>query len=146
MATPQPHSNRHHYRVWLKLAIESGVLEKLPPSFQPDESQPSRDTEQFVRRLLSELRDPDASKRPLKEIIADAHQFRAWVGARRKDNLRQILVESRPEDRIVVFPPRRPTRALDRERPPRRTDRIEQPDANPRANPMWDDWVDHLNL
>jgi hypothetical protein len=146
MPKPPPSPNRHHFRVWIKWAIESGLLEKLPRSYEPDESQPARETDRFARQLLSELRDPDASKRPLKEIIADARQFRAWVEARRKDNLRQILVESRPEDRIVEFPPRRPRTAPSHERPPRGTERTEQPEANPRLNPMWDDWVDSFQM
>jgi hypothetical protein len=145
MPKPKPNPNRHHFRVWLKLAIESGMLERLPRSYKPDESQPSRETERYARQLLSELRDPDSSKRPLKEIIAEARQFRAWVEARRKDNLRQILVESRPEDRIIQMPPGRPRMAPNPERPPRRTERTEQPESNPRLDPMWDHWIDNLN-
>ena len=142
MPKPQPSPNRHHFRVWVKWVIESGTLEKLPRTYNPDESQPPRMTEHYARELLADLRDPDARKRPLKEIIADARQFRAWVESRRKDNLRLLLIDSRPEQRIVEIPPRRHRSAPHNERPPLRTARTEQPDANPRLNPMWDDWVD----
>ncbi len=31
MSNRDSNANRHHLRVWVKLAIESGLLEKVPP-------------------------------------------------------------------------------------------------------------------
>ena len=62
MPKPQPSPNRHHFRVWVKWVIESGTLEKLPRTYDPDESQPPRMTEHYAQELLADLRDPDARK------------------------------------------------------------------------------------
>ena len=107
MPKQQPGLNRHHFRIWIKMIIQSGLIDKLPPLYEADGFQNSQSTESFARQLLVELRDPDASKRTLQEIVADAQQFKHWVEARRKDGRRRMLVESRPEDRIIEMPPRR---------------------------------------
>jgi hypothetical protein len=142
MPKPEPGPNRHHYRVWLKWAIESGLIEKLPPLYDPDGIQNPQRTEAYARQLMAELRDPDSLKRPLKLIIADARQFKSWVEARRKDGLRIMLREGRPEERISI-PPRRQARAAgERENTTRHSQREEN---DPRLDPMWDKWLDSLN-
>ena len=142
MSKPIPGPNRHHFRIWIKTAIQSGLFDKLPPAYERDASQGPRDTETYARELLAELRDPDASRRTLKEIIADARQFKSWVEACRKDGRRRMLVESRPEDRIIEIPPGRTRATPTDERRVRRTDR---PDTNLRLHPLWDDWLDSFN-
>jgi hypothetical protein len=141
MPKPQPGPNRHYFRVWIKMAIQSGLVDKLPPLYEPDGSQSPQDTEAYARQLLVALRDPDASKRTLQGIMADARQFKQWVEAYRKDGRRRMLVESRPEDRIIEMTPRRPRTMPTDDSRPRRT---APPDTNPRLHPMWDDWIDRL--
>ena len=121
MPRPEPGPNRHHFRIWIKMAIQSGLIDKLPPLYEPQGLQNPLRTGEYARRLLVELRDPDASRRTLKEIIADARQFKSWVEARRKDGRLRMMVESRPEERIIEMPPRRPRPATDEERRPRRS-------------------------
>ena len=86
MPKTEPGPNRHHFRIWIKMAIQSGLIDRLPPLYEADDFQTPLKTEEFARQLLAELRDPDASRRTLKEIIARARQFKSWVEARRKDS------------------------------------------------------------
>jgi hypothetical protein len=144
MPKPQPGPNRHHFRIWIKTAIQSGLIDKLPPLYRPDGSQGPLRTEEYARRLLTDLRDPEGSSRPLKDIIADARQFKTWVESRRKDELKRSLMDSRPDDRIIEMPPGLARAERSDERRPRRTERSRQPDSNPKLHPMWDDWIDML--
>jgi hypothetical protein len=139
MPKPQPRVNRHHYRVWIKWAIESGLLEKLPPLYDLDGIPDPETTEEHARRLLAELRDPDASRRRLPEILADARRFKAWVEARRKDGLQAILRERRPDEPIFIPPRREPQGTTGREPRPFSARRV---DPDPRSDPMWDEWLD----
>jgi hypothetical protein len=146
MSKPESGPNRHHFRIWVKMAIQSGLIDRLPPLYEPDPFQVSVKTGEYARRLLAALKDPDSSGRTFKEIIADARRFRSWVESRRKDSRRRTLAEGRPEERVIDMPPGRP-----RERPvptvePRRqrTQRSDQPDLHPKLHPMWDDWIDRL--
>jgi hypothetical protein len=126
------------------MAVQSGLIDKVPPLYAPDESQNAQRTEAYARHLLTELQDPDASARTLKKIIVDARQFKSWVEARRKDGVRRALQDSRPEDRIIEMPPGRPRSTAPSERRPRRFERINPPDPSPSLHPMWDDWIDSL--
>ncbi len=38
MATPESNPSWGHWRVWLKGTVESGLLDRLPPRFDPDGS------------------------------------------------------------------------------------------------------------
>jgi len=126
--------------MWIKWALESGLLDKLPPLCNALGCETSQPTEQYARGLLAELRDPESSTRPLKQIIAAARQFRMWVEARQKHGIRMILAEMHPGNLGEWAPQRR--------RSPNPTDREVVPEAttgkphNPRRNPMWDDWLD----
>jgi hypothetical protein len=144
MPKPEAGPNRHHFRIWIKMALQSGLIDKLPPNYEPDGFQNALRTDQYARHLLAELRDPDASHRTLKEIIADARRFKSWVETRRKDARSRMLMDSRPEDRVIEMPPGRPRTAIDQERRPRRTQRMDRPDTNPKLHPMWDDCIDSL--
>jgi hypothetical protein len=139
---PESVPNRHHYRVWIKWAIESGLIEKLPPLCDANGVRGPQSTEAYARQLLAELRDPDSSHRRLNQILADARQFKVWVEARRKDNVRIILSEGRPEEPISIPPRRRSPVASDREP---RTRPAPQELIDARSDPMWDDWLDSLN-
>jgi len=135
MPKNEPVANRHHFRVWLKLAIETGLLEKLPPQYEPDDSQPPQPTDRYARQLLAELRDPDSGRRPLSQILADARRFRAWVDFRQKVIRRLILAEGAS----VVVPEGQPSTRAAPEKSPRQRD---PGGASPKSNPMWDDWLD----
>jgi hypothetical protein len=135
MAKNEPVANRHHYRVWLKLALETGVLEKLPPQYDPDDSQGSQPTELYARQLLAELRDTESSRRPLAQILADAERFRAWVDFRQKVTRRLILSEGAS----AVVPEEQPSTRPAQQNGPRQR---RPGSASPQSNPMWDDWLD----
>jgi hypothetical protein len=144
MPKPEAGPNRHHFRIWIKMALQSGLIDKLPPIYEPDGFQNALRTDQYARHLLAQLRDPDASHRTFKEIIADARRFNSWVETRRKDARSRMLMDSRPEYRRIEMPPGRPRAAPPNEDRPRRTPRMHQPDLNPKLHPMWDDWIDSL--
>jgi hypothetical protein len=135
MPKNEPAGNRHQLRVWLKLALETGLLEKLPPQYEPDDAQRPQPTDQYARQLLAELKDPDASKRPLREIVADTRRFRDWIDFRRKVNVRNILAEGT----VATVPERLPSFQQLAEDYRRRRD---QAAADAKSNPMWDDWLD----
>lgn len=131
--------NRHHVRVWIKWAIESGLLEKLPPVCDAEGCATPQPTDQYARKLLAELRDPDASRRPLKEIVADAQRFRRWVEARQKSCRQLILTELHPGNLGDWVPQRRSENIASTEE---RRQQIPRKPPNPRRNLMWDDWID----
>jgi hypothetical protein len=148
MPKPQSGPNRHQFRIWLKMVIRSGLIDMLPPRYELEGRDRPQDTEVYARRLMSELQDPDASGRPIKEIVADVRRFQSWVEAHRKADRRRALADRRPEDRIIALPPGRPEAPADRDGGPRpaspRTRRTSPPDTSPQLHPMWDDWIDSL--
>jgi hypothetical protein len=144
MPKPETSPNRHYFRIWIKMALQSGLIDRLPPVHEPAGAHGSLRTDEYARQLLAELRDPDASRRTLKEIIASARQFKGWVEARRKDSRHRALMEDRPEERVIEMPPGRSRVLPPDERRPRRDHRTNQPDPSPKLHPMWDDWVDSL--
>jgi hypothetical protein len=133
-------ANRHPLRVWIKWGLETGLFEKLPPEYDPEGQANYQRTESYARHLLAELRNPDSSRRTLQQIIADARQFRAWVEARQKDYRRLVLREMGSQGAREAMPAEtRPAASTDRDFKPGHT----QPrSANPRSDPMWDDWLD----
>jgi hypothetical protein len=141
MPTSEPGANRHQLRVWLKWAIESGLLDRIPPQYDPDGSGDPQPTEDYARGLLAELKDPESSRRPLREILAEARQFRDWVEYRQKMSRRIILGRWDSEGAAARVPERlTPTRS-DRTKRPARIER-EDASARPHADPMWDDWLE----
>jgi hypothetical protein len=144
MRKTEPRPIRHHFRIWLKMAIQSGLIDRLPPLYEADGFQTPLRTDEYARQLVAELRDPDASRRALTEIIASARQFKSWVEARRKESRHRALIECRPEERIIDLPPGRPRTFSPDKRRPRQEQRTNQPDSSPRLHPMWDDWIDSL--
>jgi hypothetical protein len=131
--------NRHHYRVWIKWAIESGLLDKVPPVCDAEGCGTLQPTLEYARGLLAELRDPDSSRRPLKQIIADARQFRGWVEARQKHSMKVILTEIESGELGARVVRRRASGTTDTDTRPRSPSPRQ---LNPRQNPMWDDWLD----
>lgn len=133
--SPPPKPNQ--LRVWLKQAIESGALERIPSQYPLASG--SRDTFEYARGLLAELRDHAANARPLEAIVKDARQFRAWVETRQQVSRRIILAESRAgegfETEFTQPAPEDPPRLRGETRPAPRS-------KSPRPEPMWDDWLD----
>jgi len=139
MSKHEPGANRHHLRVWLKWAIESGLLDKVPPQYHPDDSHDAQPTDRYARQLLPELKDPDSSKRLLNQILADVRRFRDWVEFRQKLSRRIILTGGQTDGAEAAVLERRASTRIHREKSARR---IEPADTNPKSNPMWDDWID----
>lgn len=132
---------RHPLRVWLKLALESGLLDRIPSRCDPEGIGTPRPTEEYARALLVELKDPESSDRTLSEIVAAARRFRAWVEFRQKVSRRMILGQWQSEGAAEWTPERRPPARAHRMKRPDATD-PDQPPARPRSDPMWDDWLD----
>jgi transposase-like protein len=139
MSQHEPGVNRHQLRAWLKLAIESGLLERVPPQYVPEEPGEPEPTDGYARRLLAELKDPDSSTRMLREILADARRFRDWVEFRQKVSRRIILTGGRTDGGEAVALMRPSATRVPRERNTHRTDRG---GVDPKSDPMWDDWLD----
>jgi hypothetical protein len=149
-AVPMPkqehNTNRHSLRVWIKWALEARLFEKLPPHYDRGGANSGQSTIVYARALLAELRNPNSSKRTIKEMIADAGEFRAWVGARQKDCRRLVLREAGSQRSTETMPAGATHLAVTSSSTfsnqqfkltPARPSR-----ANPRSNPMWDDWLD----
>lgn len=130
-------AGRHELRVWLKLAIETGVLDRVPPRFDPDGSGVPRPVDEYARGLLAELKDPESSDRPLRDVIADARRFRAWVEHRQKVSRRMILGQWETEGAAEWIPEAR--RLPPREKVPHHPG--PRP-SRPEADPLWDVWLD----
>jgi len=96
-------------------------------------------TNQYARQLLAELRDPESSRRPLKQIIADAQKFRLWVESRQKHCRQLILAELHPGDLGDWIPERRARNTTEVQVQP---ELVPLKSRNPRRSPMWDDWLD----
>jgi hypothetical protein len=131
--------NRHQVRVWIRWAIESALLEKVPALCDAEGCEAPEPTVQYARRLLAELRDPDSSRRTLNQIMADAHAFQRWVEARQKRSRQLILAELHPGKLGDWAPQRRFTGTAGTEARPEPTPRKF---ASPRRSPMWDEWLD----
>jgi hypothetical protein len=139
MPRQEPSAGRHQLRVWLKLAIETGVLDRVPPRYDPDGSGEPQSTHDYARRLLVELKDPESSERLLGEILADARRFREWVEYRQKVSRRMILGQWETEGAVDWVPEHRPSNHNERGKNPHWLG----PDvARPKSDPMWDDWLD----
>jgi hypothetical protein len=93
MINHEPKPTRGQLRVWLKRAVQSGLLDKLPPSYDLDEQADPPATEQVARQLLAELRDPDSNRRPISRVTADVERFRRWVESRQRISRQLILTE-----------------------------------------------------
>jgi hypothetical protein len=139
MPQHEPGTNRHPLRVWLKRALETGLLERVPPQCDPDGTGDPQPTDEYARRLLAELKDPESSKRSLREILAAARRFVNWVEYRQKMSRRIILGGWDSDGAAARLPERSTAARLDRGKPPARADRHR---ARPNSDPMWDDLLD----
>ena len=142
MLKPEPRPTRGQRRVWLKWAVQSGLLDKLPPSYDLDEQADPAATEQVARQLLAELRDPDSSRRPISRITADVDRFRRWVESRQRIS-RQIILNELETARAdpAWLENWASASAHIREQEHRRA-RTPSPRIAPRSDPMWDEDLD----
>lgn len=141
MSRPEPRESRGRLQIWLRTAIRSNMLDRIPGEYE------GSDSRDYARQLIAELLAPESSGRSYSEIVADVHRFRVWVGERQKIARRIILTEglasvgaSRPAEDSA--PP--PTPSL-RPHPARSAQRESSPpprDENPRYHPMWDKYLD----
>lgn len=135
--------NRHQLRAWLKLALETGLLDRVPPRCDLDGTGEPRLIADYARELLAELKDPESSDRTLPEILAAARRFRDWVEFRQKVSRRIILGQWQTEGAAARIPERRtPARASRTKRPDRADPGGARAGAWPTSDPMWDDWLD----
>jgi hypothetical protein len=141
MPTSQSGANRHQLRVWLKSAIESGLLDRVPSRYDLDGSGDFEFTEYYAHRLLTELKYRNANRRALHSIVAQARQFREWVEDCQKMSPRMILGGWDSECAAARVPERLDPARPDREKRPTRPGR-EDGGARPDADPMWDVWLD----
>jgi hypothetical protein len=136
MASTEPSATRGQLRAWLKTAIKSGMLDRLPPYFEP-EGGVRRDAFDHAHALLIELQELDSAARPPGEILTEVKAFRAWVDDRLRRSRRIILAEGSTEEREVPRPAREVRRPAPPPPPTRRA-----PDPPPELDPMWDRWLD----
>ena len=141
MLKPEPTPTRGQLRVWLKWAVQSGLLDKLPPSYDLDEQADPAATEQVARQLLAELRDPDSSRRPISRITADVDRFRRWVESRQRISRQIILneLETARADPAWLENWAPPSAYADEQENRGRTSRRR---IVPRSDPMWDEDLD----
>ncbi len=142
MLKPEPKPTRGELRVWLKWAVQSGLLDKLPPSYDLDDQADPAAAEQVARQLLAELRDPDSSRRPISRITADVDRFRRWVESRQRIS-RQIILNELETARAdpAWLENWASTSAHIREQEHGRG-RTSPPRLMPKSDPMWDEDLD----
>jgi hypothetical protein len=126
----------------LKQAMGSGALERIPPRYPLGAG--SHDTIDYALALLAELGDPHASPRPLEEIVADAVRFRRWVESRQQISRRIILADTRQGEGFEPQP-EPPTSRPERGRRPASDPPASRP-RSARSDPMWDEFLDGLDL
>ena len=131
-------ADRAQQRSWLRLALTSSLLDRVPPRYDPGGDHQGPRTVVHARKLLNELMDPDIGTRSPADVLADIRAFREWVEARQRLSRRILLSEgSETSERAsvlatgIVLGLTRPTR----------TDRPPQP-TRPEEHPMWDRWMD----
>jgi hypothetical protein len=116
--------NRHLLCVWVRWAIESKLVDKLPAQYGAGGPRNSESTVGYASHLLAELRDPASSERPLSQILADAQRFREWADSQQTISPRIGLDE------------------IDLEPQPRERAPGAQRGSKTKSDPMWDDLLD----
>ena len=142
MLKPEPKPTRGQMRVWLKWAVQSGLLDKLPPSYDLDEQADPAATEQVARRLLAELRDPDSSRRPISRITTDVDRFRRWVESRQRISRQIILNELETARADPAWLENWASASAHIREQENRRGRTSRPRIVPRSDPMWDEDLD----
>jgi hypothetical protein len=137
---PDPPASRGRLRVWLKMALQTGVLDRVPDHHGPS----GRSTLEYARDLFSELQSAHLSTQPPAALLTEIRAFREWVEARQRTSRRAILAEPSREDLMSyrLGRPKKPTApaALPSIQSPRR--RSDTADTPVNLDPLWDRWMD----
>jgi hypothetical protein len=133
---PDPTATRGRLRVWLKTALQTGLLDRVPAHYTPA----SRPTLEYALDLLAEIQAADLSSHPPAKLLAEIRAFRAWVEERQRHSRRLMLAESSQEDgrSYRLGSPKKDPAPPDP--PPQR--RRPDPDPPLELDPMWDRWLD----
>ncbi|HEY2157520.1 MAG TPA: hypothetical protein VGH33_17970 [Isosphaeraceae bacterium] len=75
---PQNES-RGRLRAWLKMAVRSTTLDRVPPGYEPDGPGSGGPTRDFARSLLARLQAFDPGTSPPDELLDEVRAFRSWV-------------------------------------------------------------------
>lgn len=139
MARPEPSASRGELRAWLKTAVRSTMLDRVPPDYEPEGPGSGGPTRDHARDLLARLQALDPGTSPPDGVLSEIRAFRSWVEARLKTSRRLILggasgdegavhrlgTEKRPAPRAEPTPARHPG-----------------PGPRPEHDPLWDRWLD----
>ncbi len=140
MSKPEPKWTRGQLRIWLKWVLQSGLLDRLPPHYDPEGASQPATPEEVARRLLAGLQDPELKGPALAPVMAEARQFHDWVQARQK-KVRQLILAERDSANLdpnwlenwavaMIGAPGQDPPGLARR------------GAMPRPDPMWDEDLD----
>jgi hypothetical protein len=140
MSDPFSRATRGQLRIWLKWAVESAVLDRLPPRYEGEGSGSLQSPEVYARALLDEMRNLDTGPRSPEEILADVRRFRMWLEGRQKISRQIILADPRGSASPMEDTPAQLRRDQRRRSSTSQAERLSYP--HPRENPMWDDWLD----
>lgn len=141
MARPEPNEPRGRLRVWLKMALQSGQLDRIPPEYEPDGPGSGVPARAYARELLAALQAAEGGSRAPGEVVAAIRSFRAWVDAHQKTARRLILAEE--EGPVLRLDPGK--RPLAPPPPPAAPPRRPRGGETPRTlldHPLWDRWLD----
>src|SRR4051812_7613853 len=84
MSVSRQEPTRGQLRVWLKWALQSGLLEKLPERYDSEGRLDSPSPRDAAHALLAVLQDPESSRQALTRAGDEARRFRSWVDGRLK--------------------------------------------------------------
>jgi hypothetical protein len=141
MPVSRPEPTRGQLRVWLKWALQSGLLEKLPERCDLEGPHDSRTPRDVAHALLAALQDPESSRQDRADAMAEAQRFQAWVDRRLKAN-RQLLLAERASEHADRGWLERWARAEEMRQHQEREERSAAPAAAPPVKPRWDSMWD----
>ncbi len=131
----QPNESRGQLGAWLKMAVRSTLLDRVPPDYEPACPGTGGPTRDHARDLLARFQALDPWTSPPGEVLDEIRTFRTWVEGRLKASRRIILGGASGGDVPVhrLDSAKRPT-------PRRRNPPDDPPGIEP--DPMWDRWLD----
>jgi hypothetical protein len=131
---------RGQWRVWLRGVIVSGLLDRLPPSYDPEGAVHPGSTAEAAQNLLAALRDPSLSRQALAHLMSELALFRQWVEARQKLSRQVILAERETAQANPHWLEQWAASTINQHhREPARNTNAR---AIPGGHPLWDDQLD----
>jgi hypothetical protein len=140
MPRPEPIPSRGQLRAWLKMAVQSTMLDRVPADYEPDGPGTGGPTREYARGLLARWQALDPGTTPPTHILAETCAFRVWVEARQRTSRRLILAEEDPPVHRLGPEPWSPSPPPPVAPPPRRSDDRRPPTLL--DHPLWDRWLD----